>query len=70
MYDPMKEQVLDEEFVREKYGVDATQFIDYLALVGIVRIIFRRRRHYPVAAKALLGSYAGIDEIYDDIENG
>lgn len=70
MYDPMKEQILDADFVREKYGVDAAQFIDYLALVGDSSDNIPGVRGIgPVAAQALLNSFAGIDEIYANIEN-
>ena len=70
MYDPMKEQILDADFVREKYGVDAAQFIDYLALVGDSSDNIPGVRGIgPVAAQALLNSFAGIDEIYENIEN-
>ncbi len=70
MYDPMKEQILDEEFVREKYGVEVSQFIDYLALVGDSSDNIPGVRGIgPVAAKALLGSFSGIDEIYENMDN-
>lgn len=69
MYDPMKEQILDGDFVREKYGVDATQFIDYLALVGDSSDNIPGVRGIgPVAAKALLTKFAGIDEIYEKMD--
>ena len=34
MWDPMKDQVMDEEAVQQKYGVAIQQLLDYFALIG------------------------------------
>ncbi len=34
IYDPMKDRVLDEQFVREKYGVGPERITEFMALTG------------------------------------
>lgn len=70
LYDPMKESITDDQGVYEKYGVKASQFIDYLALVGDSSDNIPGVKGIgPVAAKALLNLYPSLDAIYKDIDN-
>ncbi len=34
VYDPMKDRILDEEFVRKRYGVEPKKITDFMALTG------------------------------------
>jgi 5'-3' exonuclease len=69
LYDLAKDTTLDEEGVVERMGVRAGQVVDYLALMG------DSSDNIPgvpgvgkVAATALLGAFADLDEIYAGLD--
>lgn len=69
LYDPMKDSSLDAAGVYEKYQVKASQFIDYLALVGDSSDNIPGVKGIgPKAAVALLAEYSGIEEIYERLD--
>lgn len=69
LYDPMKDSSLNESGVYEKYQVKASQFIDYLALVGDSSDNIPGVKGIgPKAAVALLRDYSGIEEIYERLD--
>lgn len=70
LLDPYKNSVLDEEGVREKYGVDAAQFIDYLAIVGdSADNIPGVKGIGPKGAEKLLNEFKSLDEIYENLDS-
>lgn len=70
IFDPKKEESLDKEKVKEKYGITTEQFIDYLALVGdSADNIPGVKGIGPKTAKKLLQEYETLENIYKNIEN-
>ncbi|MBN2407541.1 MAG: DNA polymerase I [Elusimicrobia bacterium] len=66
--DGMKGLVLDPGKVREKLGVDPSQVVEYLALIGDkVDNLPGVRGIGPVTARELLGKYGNLEGIYNNI---
>lgn len=69
LLDPFKNSVLDEKGIKAKYGVEASQFIDYLAIVGdTADNIPGVKGIGPKGAEKLLNEFTNLDEIYQNLE--
>ena len=69
LIDTMFDRVMDRERVNKKFGVEPGQIIDYLALVGDTSDNIPGVPGVgPKTAAALLGHFANIDEIYDNLD--
>lgn len=69
LIDTMFNRVMDRDRVKEKFGVEPSQMIDYLALVGDTSDNIPGVPGVgPKTAAGLLGHFKGIDEIYADLE--
>ncbi|PKN78173.1 MAG: DNA polymerase I [Candidatus Cloacimonetes bacterium HGW-Cloacimonetes-1] len=69
LYDPMKDIIVDSDAVFNKYGVTATQFIDYLALIGDASDNIPGVKGIgPKTAEALLQQYNDLDNIYANLD--
>ncbi len=70
LLDPFKNILLDEAKVKEKYGIDASQFIDYLAIVGdTADNIPGIKGLGPKAAEKLLTEFKDLDDIYQNLDS-
>ena len=70
LLDPFKNSVLDEKGIKAKYGVEASQFIDYLAIVGdSADNIPGVKGIGPKGAEKLLNEFANLDEIYQNLDS-
>ena len=70
LLDPFKNVLLDEAGIRNKYGIDASQFIDYLAIVGdSADNIPGVKGLGPKGAEKLLTQYRDLDEIYENLDS-
>lgn len=64
VYDPMKDKVLDDEYVKERYGVPPSRITEYMALVGDpVDNIPGVKGIGEKTAKELLGEFGSLDEL-------
>lgn len=69
LLDPFKNTVLDEKGIKAKYGVEASQFIDYLAIVGdTADNIPGVKGIGPKGAEKLLNEFTNLDEIYQNLD--
>jgi DNA polymerase I len=69
MYDTMKESRIDENAVLEKWGVQATQFCDYLSIVGDSSDNIPGVAGLgPKGAQKLLNDYKTLENIYDHLD--
>lgn len=69
IWDPAKDLSYDEAGIREKYGVRADQFIDYLALTGDASDNIPGVRGIgPKSAVELLNSFESVEDIYNNLE--
>jgi DNA polymerase-1 len=69
VYDPMKEKILDEEFVRKRYGVEPAKIIDFMALTGDpVDNIPGIKGVGEKTAKELLKEFDDIEDMLDHTE--
>lgn len=69
LYDSMKDKYCAEEDVKAKWGVQPSQFKDYLALVGDSSDNIPGVRGVgPKTAEKLLKQYSDLDEVYKNIE--
>jgi DNA polymerase-1 len=69
IYDYFKDEIIDEEKCREKYGVTPAQFVDYLALVGDSSDNIPGVRGIgPKRARELLQKYGNLEGIYAHLE--
>ncbi|NNF59700.1 MAG: DNA polymerase I [Gammaproteobacteria bacterium] len=69
LIDTMFDRVMDRDRVKEKFGVEPAQIVDYLALVGDKSDNIPGVPGVgPKTAAALLGHFANIDEIYSNID--
>ncbi len=70
MVDTMKDVTYDIAGVRKKWGVDPSQFIDYLALIGDSSDnIAGVRGIGPKTAQKLIADFKSLDGIYENIES-
>lgn len=70
LLDPFKNKLMDEKAVKEKYGIDASQFINYLAIVGdSADNIPGVKGLGPKAAEKLLTQFKDLDDIYANLES-
>ena len=68
IWDPAKDQSLDEDGIMEKYGVKADQFIDYLALMGDASDNIPGVRGIgPKSAVELLSIFENLEAIYNNL---
>ena len=66
IYDPMKDKVLDEQFVREKYGVGPERITEFMALMGdAVDNIPGIRGVGDKTAKELLSQFESLDDLLE-----
>jgi DNA polymerase-1 len=64
VYDPMKDAVLDEEYVKDRYGVPPSRITEYMALVGDpVDNIPGVKGIGDKTAKELLSEFGSLDEL-------
>ncbi len=69
LFDPFSEKTIDEKRVKEKYGVTAEQFSDYLALVGDQSDNIPGVKGIgPKGASQLLNRFPRLDDIFDNID--
>lgn len=70
LLDPFKDSVLDEAGIKDKYGINASQFIDYLAIVGdTADNIPGVKGIGPKGAEKLLTEFKDLDEIYQNLDS-
>ncbi|MFA7082324.1 MAG: DNA polymerase I [Bacteroidales bacterium] len=70
LLDPFKNSILDEEGIKNKYGIEASQFIDYLAIVGdSADNIPGVKGLGPKAAEKLLTEFKDLDDIYANLDS-
>lgn len=70
LLDPFKNSLLDEAGVHNKYGIDASQFIDYLAIVGdSADNIPGVKGIGPKGAEKLLTEFRDLSEIYENLDS-
>ncbi len=70
LYDPMKKKLIDTEEVINKYGIEPSQFIDYLALMGDSSDNIPGVKGIgPVGAQKLLSEFGSLDGIYANLES-
>lgn len=70
LIDTMFNRVMDHDRVVEKFGVEPGQMIDYLALVGDTSDNIPGVPGVgPKTASALLGHFANIDEIFENLDD-
>jgi len=68
IYNEMKDVIMDEDEVMRKYGVAPSRFCDWLALTGDSSDNIPGARGIgPKSATKLLGSFSGVEEIYERI---
>ena len=69
IWDPMKDEVLDQETVLKKYGLAPPQMLDMLALAGdAADNIPGVPGIGPKTAEALLQTFSSIEQLYDRID--
>lgn len=69
MYDSMKKMIYKEKNVKDKFGVDARNIVDYLSLVGdTADNIPGAKSIGPKTAVSLINEYGSIDDIYRNID--
>jgi len=70
IFDPAKDIYIDEDGVRAKFGVDASQVVDYLAIVGDASDNVPGIKGLgPKGAAKLLGEYKTLDKIYENLSS-
>ncbi len=70
LFDPMRENLYDEQGVVEKWGVNPSQMIDYLAIVGDSSDNVPGVKGIgPKGAQKLLAEYKDLEGVYANIEN-
>lgn len=70
MWDPMKEQRMTSETVKEKYGVSISQLLDYFALIGDSSDNVPGVPGVgPKTATKLISEYGSLEEIYANIDS-
>jgi len=68
IYNEMKDKIIGEAEVLEKYGVSPAKFRDWLALTGDSSDNIPGARGIgPKSATKLLGAFSGVEEIYEKI---
>jgi DNA polymerase-1 len=69
IFDPMKKVDIDEEKCREKFGVDPSKIVDFLALVGDTSDNIPGVKGIgPKGASKLLSEFESIEDIYENID--
>lgn len=69
VFNPFKEITFDEEAVYDKYGIYASQFIDYLAIMGdSADNIPGVKGIGPKGAQKLLSQYKTLENIYENLD--
>ena len=69
IYDPMKDRVLDEPYVREKFGVGPERVTEFMALTGDASDNIPGIRGVgEKTAKELLSSFESLDDLLDHTE--
>ena len=69
LYDPFKRKRMDSAYVKDKYGIKPSQFLDYLALVGdSADNIPGVKGIGPKRAFKLLSEFSNLEEIFDNID--
>ena len=69
LYDPKNNNFLREQDIEDKYSIKASQFIDYLALVGDSSDNIPGAKGIgPKTAVRLLNEYNSVEELYKNIE--
>jgi len=64
VYDPMKDRVLDEDYVKERFGVPPARVVEFMALAGdAADNIPGVKGVGEKTAKALLGEFASLEEL-------
>lgn len=70
IYNHQKKEIMDRNYVIEKFGIDPEYFVDYLSLVGDVADnipgVFSIG---PKKASNLINKYKSLDCIYENIDN-
>lgn len=70
IFDPKKDEHTNTAKIKEKYGITAEQFVDYLALVGdSADNIPGVKGIGPKTASKLLQEFTSLENIYENIEN-
>ncbi len=70
LYDPMKKIEINEEKCKEKFGVEPTQIVDYLAIVGDASDNIPGVKGIGAkGATKLLKEFKNLEEIYQNIDN-
>ncbi len=70
LLDPFKNTLMDQDKVKEKYGIEASQFINYLAIVGdTADNIPGVKGLGPKAAEKLLTQFKDLDDIYANLDS-
>ncbi len=70
LFDPMRDNMYDEQGVIDKWGIHPSQMIDYLALVGDSSDNVPGVKGIgPKGAQKLLAEYKDLEGIYENIEN-
>ncbi|MEJ5172816.1 MAG: 5'-3' exonuclease H3TH domain-containing protein [Hydrogenothermaceae bacterium] len=69
VFNPVSEILYDSQKVKEKYGIEPTQFVDYLALVGDpVDNVPGIKGIGPKTASELLNKYGSIENILQNLD--
>ncbi len=69
IYNPMKEEIVDIEKIKEKYGILPSQFLDYLTLIGdSIDNIPGIKGVGPKTAVLLLNEYGSLENIFKNID--
>jgi len=67
LYDPYKNNIIDEEIIEKKYGLKPEQFVDYLAIVGdSADNISGVKGIGPKGAEKLLTKFKTLEGIYEN----
>lgn len=70
IYDTMKETLTTPQMVKEKYGVTAEQFIDYLAITGDTSDNIPGVKGIgPKGAQTLIEQFGSLENIYKNVES-
>jgi DNA polymerase-1 len=69
IFNPVKEELLDKEKIKEKYGIYPQQFIDYLTMIGdAVDNIPGIKGIGPKTAAALLQEFGSLENILENVD--
>lgn len=69
IFNPVKEELLDKEKIKEKYGIYPQQFIDYLTMIGdAVDNIPGIKGIGPKTATALLQEFGSLENILENVD--